>query len=796
MKNEKNETYMVNSKETLIIPKNAKIRVYWSDAPENYSREAKNRVQKYFSKKYGVDKNNIQVEYKPVKIGKNGKLIQIDGASIDNIMDTAYQRELFKEWLSRNNKTIDINRIYSLDDKVNAELNENIEEVNQKRWNLKWITLNNFLSFGENNFLPISRFKGLTVVNSTPENTGGKTTLVVDSMKYLLFGRTTKTDKNEDIFNLHSENNELVVRGMIEVEGDSEIIIERNMRRTKNKSGGWTIKNVVNYYKILPDGEEELLNDEDAIKTTQRIKSIVGSEKDFELVVLATARNLDDLIDFSSGESGKLLTRFIGLDVIEKKEEIARGMYNTFSKTMKSNLYDVVTLSDEIETHKGNIIKLKDDEIDLNNKLNIEKQSIIDLTNDKLTLVGNKIKVDVEILTLNPSKLEKDIQTITETGIKYKKEIDDIDIRIKEIGKLVFDEDRHFEITKEVNTLTTNIAVKNAEMIRLKNVIDDLIAGGICKACNRKLDDVDNTKHIEEHESSIKGIENDVTKLNKKLTKLNNELISLNETKKLVDEVNKLELNKDKLEVELTSLRNDIKIKKSDLKKYNENLNAIETNKDIDVNISQIDTKLSVCDNQKTEINNKLQRVILDTENNSKDIEVKTKLIEQIKKEKEVETIYKLYIDIVGKKGISKLVLRSVLPIINSELQRLLEDVTDFDIEIFIDDKNEVKYLLIKDGIEKQLKSGSGFERTAASLALRCVLGKMSKLSMPNFITLDEVLGRVAPNNIEKMKVLFDKIKDMYENIFFITQNEIIKDWSDNIITVVKENNISKININ
>ena len=71
----------------------------------------------------------------------------------------------------------------------------------------------------------------------------------------------------------------------------------------------------------------------------------------------------------------------------------------------------------------------------------------------------------------------------------------------------------------------------------------------------------------------------------------------------------------------------------------------------------------------------------------------------KIKKEKEIETIYKLYIDMIGKKGISKLVLRSVLPIINLELQRLLEDVTDFDVEVTIDDKNDLKILVNKDQI-------------------------------------------------------------------------------------------------
>ena len=612
----------------------------------------------------------------------------------------------------------------------------------------------------------------------------------------MLFGKTTKTDKNEEIFNLHSENNELTVRGMIEIDGDDEIIIERNMKRTKNKSGGWTIKNVVNYYRILPDGEEELLNDEDATKTTKKIRETIGTEKDFELVVLATARNLDDLIDFTSGESGKLLTRFIGLDIIERKEEIVRKMYNEFSKGMKSNLYDIITLTEEIDTHNENITKLKELDVDLKSKLVTEQNNIVELTNQKMTEISKKIKIDVEILSLNPSKLEKDIEGLINDGIAYKDKITAIDTRLSEIGKISFDEDLHFETTKKVNTINTEIAIKNTEISRLGNVVKDLIAGGICQSCNRKLDDVDNTKHIEEHNATIDLLNNEVVDLTNQMTNLNNTLTELNETKKLIDEINKLELDKGKYEVEIKSIKNDVKLKKADLTKYNDNLNAIDTNKNIDAEITNIDTKLSVAEHQKTELNNKIQRVSLDIESNEKDIDVKSKLIAQIKKEKEVEVIYKLYIDMIGKKGISKLVLRSVLPIINSEIQRLLDDVTDFEVEISIDDKNEVRYLLLKDGIEKQLKAGSGFERTTSSLALRCVLGKMSKLSMPNFITFDEVLGRVAPNNIEKMKILFDKIKDMYENVFFITQNEVVKDWADNIITVIKENNISKIQIN
>jgi len=783
-------------KTDLIIPQNARIKVYWDDRPENYSRENRNRVQKYFSTKYDVDKSKINVVYRPIKISDNGDVIEISGAGIENIMNVSYQRELFKEWINREGKEVNFEKIIALDDKINSALELDPDVKPHKKYVLKWLTLNNFLSFGDNNYFPVDRFKGLTVVNSTPQNQGGKTTLTVDAMKFLFFGKTTKTDKNEQIFNQFNEETELKVRGMIEIDGDEELIIERLMTRKKKRSGEWNIENKVNYYQIMPDGSEELMNEENAIITTQTIKDAVGSEKDFEMVVLATARNLDSLIDLTTTESGKLLTRFIGLEIIEQKEAQAREMYNAFAKTMKSNTYNTSTLTEEIEEHVKSIADLKELEIKSREELVNEKDKQNKLNEDKIALVEKKDKIDVEILTLNPSKLEKEIETITETGKGYKTQVKEYTDKITEIGVIEFDEDRDHQLGKDKVTLSSAIAVTTAEIDRLETAVADLVAGGICQSCNRKLDDVDNTEHINKHNADIQTLMKKLTDDTKELTKVEEEIKSLSETKKLVDSKNKLELSKDKLLVELDSLRLKLKSKNEDLKKYNDNLASIKKNEDIDVEISNISTLIKVCEHQKEELSKAVQKAVTDIENNNTQIETKTKLIETIGKEGEVEKVFKIYIEMVGKKGISKLVLRSVLPIINSELQRLLDEVTDFDVEIFIDDKNEVKFSIIKDEIEKPLKSGSGFELTSASIALRCVLGKMSTLPMPNFIAFDEVLGRVANDNIERMKPLFDKIRDMFDIVFFISHNDLVKDWADNIITVTKDNNISKININ
>ena len=772
----------------------SKIKVYWDDRPENYSKEAKNKIKNHFAKKYGVNKNNIEVIYRPVKFSDNGDVIEINGATIENIMDITYQRELMKEWLKRENKNIEFDRILRLDEKVNAELNLENEQSQHNTWSIKWVMINNFLSFGEENYLPFNKLKGLTVVNSMPANTGGKTSLTIDSLKFLLHGSTTKTDKNEEIFNQYSDKNELVVRGMLELGGE-EVVIERKMKRTAKKGGGWSVTNKVNYYKLLPDDEEELLNEEDAIRTTAKLRATIGSEKDFEMLVLATEKNLDELIGLTTTESGKLLTRLIGLEVIELKEGIVRKMYNEFDKKKKSNEYDVVTLNDDIVDH-GEKITLGDGlQKELEQTLEDTKKTILDLNNERDKLLGSKISIDVTINALNPSKLEEEIQSLTKDGLGLKEKVGILVSRINEIGDIEFDEDLHHKLTNDYNKTKSTIQFKEAEITRLIHTIQDLIAGGICKSCNRKLDDVDNTEHINKHNETIKGLEGELENLNNLAINLDAELVELNNIKKLVDVKNKLELDKDRIEVEMGSLRNKIVSKKNDLKKYKTNESAIELNRNIDVEVSQVKTKITVNEYSRDELSNKIQRIKTDIENNKSAIEIKTKLIDQIKRESEIERIYKIYIEMVGKKGISKLVLRSVLPIINSEVVRLLEDVCDFEIEIFIDDKNDVQFLLNKDGISKLLKSGSGFEKTASSLALRGVLGKLSTLPMPNFITFDEVLGKVANENIEKLKPLFDKIKNMYEIVFLITHNDIIKDWSDNIITVIKENNVSKLNL-
>jgi DNA repair exonuclease SbcCD ATPase subunit len=776
------------------IPEYAKLKVYWDDRPENYSRESKLKVRNYFSKKYNVDKNNINVIYRAVKTGTNGEMIEITGAGVDNIMDREYQVKLMHEWYTREGKTVDFDRLIALDTKVNGSLSSAYEGTTHRSWDLKWLYIDNFLCFGDSNFVSFGNLDGLNIVTSEPLNQGGKTTFSVDAIKFLLYGRTTKTDKNEQIFNSYREKNSLSVRGMLEIDGE-EIILERVLSRTAKKSGGWTVVNKLTYYKLLPDGEEDSMDEENSKVTTEKIKQTIGDEKDFDITILATARNLEDLVDAKPTESGKLLIKFIGLEIIEEKEEIAKKFNTEFNKAKKGNQYNIVTLSDDI-TNQNDSLKLYGDALEqLDKNLEASSMSLTKLETKKDNLFNSKLSVDVVISQLNPETIEKNINTITADGLVYKGKIDTLVVEIKELEAATYDEDLYHSTTKQSNTLHIAIGKLEGDIVSIGTLIDNLENSEICQSCKRPLDNVDNNTQITEAKNLLKTKSDELVNTKKTLTVIDDKIGILRTNKLSVDKRNRLELEKDKCEVEIGALRNKITLKKLDLKKYKANEESIKRNIDIDSDISSVKTDIVV----ETRENSLLVQKIFTTKTSITSAEevivFNTAMIKTLKGEEEVEKIFKVYLEMIGKKGISKLVLRSALPIINSELQRLLDEVCDFEVELIITDKNEVDYILIKSGIEKPLKSGSGFELTVSSIALRCVLGKISHLPMPNFITFDEVLGKVSNDNLDKMRPMFEKIKDMYGIVFLITHNELVKDWGDRIIMVKKESDISTINI-
>lgn len=777
------------------LKENSKVRVIWFDRPENYSRENKNKIINDTHVKYGIPKKSINVIFKPSKKNKNGELIEIEDVQLENIMDKAYQKQLIKQYIEDNLIEIDINEIYEIDDKINSLINEdNGQNSIHRNWKIKDLWFSNFLSFGDNNNLNMSNLGGINLVTSTPSNTGGKTTLSIDVLMFLLYGLTTKTDKMEEIFNQFNGCKNLVVGGILEIDGVDFGII-RELSRSEKKAGGWNVKNEVSYYDIMPDGTKIKQEEEQSVMTGKKINERIGNVNDFELLVLATADNLAKLVDQTPGESAKFFNKFIGLEIIQTKEKLVREYFNNISKKFKSNVYDSLKLNDEIISFKNSIEENDELIVEKEKELLIKEKELKKLINEKESKLTDKVVIDSELHNLTEEKIKIKINQIIEEGTKYKNRVSEIEKLILNFGDVSFDEKEYKSLNDDLNEKNKVLSSKSTELKIGEKNLTNLKNSEFCPTCGQKMENVDHQNEVSLIESNLEKLKLEIVGLEEEVSKLEIKIKDLDVLKQKFDDKNKLEIELSIKKTEYKLSQSEWKNENNLLKKYKSNVENIERNKKIDIELEKIKTDIIVVEKYKKTLEEQIVELKSSNERNKDSIKLNEQIISEINEENIKIRNYKLYIEIFGKNGISKIVLRTVLPIINSEIHRMLDGVCNFEIELNINSKNELEKNIIYDGVVKDIKSASGLEKTVASLALRAVIGRISCLSKPNFITFDEVLGKVAEENMENIKLIFDRIKDMYDIVFLITHIEKIKDWADNVIEIEKINNISKLNL-
>ena len=783
------------SKKQIIIPNKAQIKVYWDDYPENNSYEGKKRVKSYFSNKYNIPEENINVVFRAKKRDKDGKEASIEEGVIDNIMDINYQRDLFKQWLEREKIEMDWDRLVKLDDKVNEILKTKKDtDYRYRRWFIKRIEMNNFLSFGEDNIVDYGKLNGVNLVTSNPTNTGGKTNFCVDSLLFLFFGTTTKTSKNEEIFNTFSDKNKVSVKGLINIDGQ-DYVIDRTLFRKEKKDGTWGVTTGLEYYKVLSDGSYEDLKGEARQQTEKIITESIGTDSDFLTTIIATGENIEDLVHTKPTERGKIFTKFIGLEVIEDKETIAKELSSDFRKKMKGNVYDIETLKNEISSHKENIKELKEKIDGEDQNLNGVNSKISELEEKKGEFLSRKQEVDPKILKLNEKTIQSEIDSITRKGKEIKSEVEQLTIRKDEIPDIEFDEDEYDELLKEEKDFSIKKNSLESELKTKSNLVKQLEEGKICPTCKRELEDVDHTEEINQIKNEIESINNQIKECQSAIDDLVTQIKSTKEIKSKVDEKQKLDLLISKKEVEMDRMRLELKEKNATLKEYNDNKVIIENNQKLQSEISIIESNISIKKRDRDNILVLIERYNNEISRNENNIDEKNKLIDLIKKEEEIDRIFGIYEKMVGKNGISKMVIKSVIPILNSEIEQLLDGLCDFSIELKVSEKNEIEFLIIRGEVVKNLSTGSGFEKTIGSLALRTILGRVSTLPKPNIIVFDEVLGKVSDENLPSLKTFFDKIRAYFDIILLITHREHFKELANQQIMINKEKNISKFSL-
>ena len=783
------------------ITTKSRIKLNWKVNPYDYSKEGENAILSKASKKYGIPKEKIRVIPQFLMLNEKGEQLSVANDIVENIQRPEFQLQLFQEYLEMNNIQ---NYDFELIKKIDAELNSKIDyDVYDKyrRYKINWIKWDNFLSYGQSNYMDFTQLKDLVLLNGEPANQSGKTTFAIDLLHFLLFGKTSKAKTQDKIFNKHiPEATEVVVEGSLTIENE-EYIIKRRLTRpqlTKRTVKSKTLQKV-EYYKVVGGSLQELedyiddMQAENAIQTNKIIKEAIGSEQDFDMILCATSANLDNLIDEKETERGRMLSKWIGLLPIEQKDILAREKFNSDIKPyLISSKYNSESLQQEIDAFTVNNRTLKKEIA----KYVSENSSIEKLIEEKeetlKRLIESKTQIDQNLLKIDINTLSRQMEEIKLQGIKKSEEINVIKGDLEAISDVQFSMMEYESLLTKNNAKTLEIASKRQEYALLKKTLTSLKESEYCPTCGRKYDNVDNTKKIEEINSQLQELTSQGEELVKEQKLILNEIESMKTLMQQYEKKSQLSVKLSALELNVEQLRNSYKEKLTLLNEYNKNNDAIDRNNKLDIEIRNLEVNIRHQRNTKETnircIDNNERSIILNTQC----IDERKELIQKIQEETKLVRHWKIFLDMVGKNGISKMVLRKTLPIINAQIARLLNGVCDFDVEVAVTEKNEVMFFLIKDGIKSDLSSGSGFERTAASLALRSVLANISTLPKLNCFVVDEVLGRVAKENYDNMKSLYEKILENYDFIIQISHLDEIKDWHNTILTVKKDVNISK----
>lgn len=535
--------------------------------------------------------------------------------------------------------------------------------------------------------------------------------------------------------------------------------------------------------------------------------------KDIELIDLT---DLEEKLEDSKNNSNSILGKI---------DFISSSIFNEKSRDFKAELEkQQQELNEEIAEIEAKISK-KLEKIEKKTALKPELDSSISLLKKKKkTLDSEKQLVLKEIAEIEDKLLEsKDEIKKVEKLIRDFKETDFKTERVKLKAKI----EQEKESLKEIKTKKEEFEDKSKKLEKALNSIEIKLSGIIiCPSCNHKFLLDENLDKLEEKKNSletfknpikknidkknlevkaikdsIEEIENDISKINSKQSKQDSEKNNLvSSSNSLTEAFNKVEKELNKKKNELSNF--DIKERQrlADIKDLESDLNKIDSDiESIKDEIKLEKKSIALIEKQKSQLKEG------DNKKRIEELEEELKKFNSEFKESKISVLkYQRLIDkrkqwIINFKQFRMFLANKSLSVIEYHCNRYLKEMrTDLVVKIegfkVLADgsiKEEINCKIIR-AQERSFSSFSGGERGrllfASILANRYMINETHPYGGLDFLAIDEVFEGV---DSEGLSSLIDSAKLLTIPVLLVTHVSV--EESDNVLTIVKENGVSKI---
>jgi DNA repair exonuclease SbcCD ATPase subunit len=788
------------------IPTHCRMRVRFSNTDNVGVKKAITDIKF----KYGISDFTIihtDTMSKSKTGNRNNKL------EFDDVSDINYQNTLITDYIERMLPQVTNDEHKELE-RINTDINSRLVQSEQLR-NINWkpikFEFSNMFSYGENNEINFGNLNGLMGLFAA--NASGKSSLF-DAVSVCLYDKCSRAFKAQHIMNNQKDWFECKLH--LQIEGVDYYI----QRTAKVVNKGKNVKVDVNFWKV-EDSIEVSLNGTERRDTNHIISQYVGTYDDFILTTLSLQSNNALFIDKSQSERKDVLAKFMGLDIFDKLYETA--VEDSREMTVLIKNFKKIDFTTELADKKNELLHKED----VLSRLKSES--------DELTIQRDEIQNNISELNKSIVPIDKNLDIVNLTKSK-----DDVDKNLQLITKQILEKEssilQNQNLLSEVSQSAVNYTTLNGKNIKEAKADLDLHTQSLSEI-ERKIElieeslkgNMEKLSHLEAHEydpnckfcmnnvfvKDAISTKQKVSEQNEELELLQSQQQSLIKQLDMYSDVDVYWSNYsnynttyqkgvivlDRDSAELNSLKhrkevieNQLETIDESIRKYYENEETISNNKKIETKISELSKDKLKVDSEYRSLTDKIMKVSGDIGSITTFIESTETKMKEIQELEEKNKLYTYYMDAVKRDGVPYELITKALPVIESEVNNILNQVVDFSIVLETDGKNINSKIMYEDQ-SWALEMGSGMEKFISGLAIRVALINICNLPRPNFLVIDEGFGTLDSDNLSSLFMMMQYLKTQFDFLWVISHLEQMRDIVDGLIEIRKENGFSKIKI-
>jgi len=737
----------------------------------------------------------------------------------ENLRDSAVQKSLIKDYLKDYNPTGDISeKVLDLNTKYSSVVEEDEEIARNINWKLKSIEWDNLFNYGEKNKINFENLNG--VVGIFGKNFSGKSS-VIDSLLYTVYNSTSKNNrKNLHLINQTKDN----CRGKAEITvGHNVYEIERISEKYEKKLHGSTTveaKTDINFSKYDEVvGESISLNGLSRNDTDKNIRKMFGTMDDFLFTSMAS--QLGSLMFISEGSTRRkeILAKFLDLEMFERKFKLAkddasdlRGMLKRlegteFDEQIKEANEKLFAIECEIKKQENsceqitkNIDTYRSKVEEVNERINIIPVEIINIDEVEKSLEENE--KEKGLLVGRNNKFSENIKN--NNGLLNKIESflnDDFDIEdIKKNKSIVVEKQNQLNaICNDIKIHETKLKVKEGKA----SLLEEVPCGEEFSHCQFIKDAYGALKQLDEVKREIEGLRGEEVKTSSEILQLNPEKIEehIQKHDKLLERQNILNSENSSYELEIQKNKTRIVAYKKEIEQLNEKIVEYNKNKMAIENLEALnfekDNFLRAITKEKNTLS-ECQSHLIELSKEHGSVEQVLKNFEDDKQElhdlRAEYAAYDLFMRCMHSNGIAYDIIKKRLPIINTEVAKILVNIVDFEVFFEAEDKKLEIFIKHPKFDARPIELGSGSEKTIAAMAIRLALLNVSSLPKPDLFILDEPATALDEENMEGFIRILDMVKSYFKTVLLISHLDTLKDCADMTIEIEKKGNFAYVN--